>query len=230
MLIRKRLLALLTAVMLLCTMGVTAFAYDVPDMSKKGSIQITMQQGKKVVSGGTLTLYRVGAVSENDGNYNFVLTGDFQDCGASLDKIQSAELAKKLAQYAANKKLTGTTKEIGKDGTVSFTDLELGLYLLVQNKAATGYNKVESFLVTVPMQENGKYIYDVNASPKVEVKPTSTTPTTPSTQKPTTPTSATLPKTGQLNWPIPILVVSGLVLFSIGWMLRFGNKKDRYEK
>lgn len=230
MLIRKRLLALFTTVMVLCTMSVAAFAHDVPDISKKGSIQITMQQGKTVVSGGNLTLYRVGAVSENDGNYSFVLTGDFKDCGASLDKLQSNELANKLAQYAANKKLTGTTKEIGKDGTASFTDLELGLYLLVQNKAATGYNKVDSFLVTVPMLENGKYIYDVNASPKVEVKPNPTTPTTPSTQKPSTPSSSTLPKTGQLNWPVPILVVSGLVLFSIGWMLRFGNKKGNYEK
>ncbi|MDO5785627.1 MAG: pilin N-terminal domain-containing protein [Eubacteriales bacterium] len=224
--IRKRLVALLAAAVLLCTIGATAFAYDVPDMSKKGCIQITMKQGKTVVPGGNLTLYRVGSVYADNGNYSFQLTGNFKDCGESLKDVQSAALAKKLAQYAAKNKIAGTTKDIGKDGKITFDNLELGLYLMVQDKAANGYNKAEPFLVTVPMLENGKYVYDVNASPKVEVEKEPTKPTT-QTNKPT---SSTLPKTGQLDWPIPILVVSGLGLFSIGWMLRFGNKKGKYEK
>lgn len=217
MLIRKRLLALVTTAVLLCTMNIAAFAHDVPDTSRNGSIQITMRQGETAVSGGTLTIYRVGAVRAEDGNYRFELTGDFADCGESLKDIQSAALAKRLAQYASNKKLTGTTKDIGKDGKVSFTNLELGLYLLVQGTAADGYYKADPFLVTVPMLENGVYCYDVDASPKVEVEKKPTTPTTPN--KPTTrkPTTSTLPKTGQLWWPVSLLAVGGILLYTIGW-------------
>ena len=233
--IGKRLPALFLAVLLLCTVGVTAAAQNVPDLSWKGSITVTMRQGETAVSGGSLTLYRVGEVREEDGNYSFVLTGDFTGCGQSLTNIQSAQLAKNLAQYVADHDLIGTTSEIDSSGTVTFPQLTLGLYLLVQNKAASGYNKAEPFLVSVPMRENGAYVYDVNASPKVEVQKTSepgdSVPKNPSTS--TTSTSgksnSKLPQTGQLNWPVPVLAVSGMCLFAIGWMLRSGKKKGSHE-
>ena len=228
--IGKRLPALFLAVLLLCTVGVTAAAHNVPDLSRKGSITVTMHQGETVVSGGSLTLYR-----EEDGNYSFALTGDFTGCGQSLTNIQSAQLAKNLAQYVADHDLIGTTREINSSGTVTFPQLTLGLYLLVQNKAASGYNKAEPFLVSVPMRENGTYVYDVNASPKVEVEKASE-PDNPSPVKPSSPTSpqsvksqSKLPQTGQLNWPVPVLAVSGMCLFAIGWMLRSGKKKGSHE-
>lgn len=39
-----------------------------------------------------------------------------------------------------------------------------------------------------------------------------------------------LPQTGQMNWPIPVMTVSGLALFLLGWFLCFGRKRDSYEK
>lgn len=228
MLIRKRLIALFTAAALLVAMGVTAIAYEAPDLSKKGSISVTMKANNKVVPGGKLTLYRVGDAKEDDGNLSFQLTEDFEGSKASLQDVTSASLAKTLAEYASKQKLAGKTVEIDKNGTVKFDDLRVGLYLLVQNTAASGYNKVNPFLVTIPMTQNGKYVYDVDARPKVDVtKPKPDTPNT-STSNPPTKTPG-LPKTGQLNWPIPIMVIAGLCLFSIGWILRFGNR-GKYEK
>lgn len=233
--IGKRLPALFLAVLLLCAVSTTAFAQNVPDLSQKGSITVTMRQGKTAVPGGSLTLYRVGEVREEDGNYSYALTGDFTGCGQSLTNIQSAQLAKKLAQYVADHTLIGTTGEIDNSGTVTFPRLIPGLYLLVQNKAASGYNKAEPFLVSVPMQENGAYVYDVNASPKVEVKKASE-PGNPGSKNPSTPATSTsgksqskLPQTGQLNWPVPVLAVLGMGLFAVGWMLRSGKKKGSYE-
>lgn len=224
--LQKRLFSLLLAVTLLLAVSAAAYAHEAPDLSRPGSIQITMHQGETVVGGGTLTLYRVGAVREDDGNYSFVLTGDFTGCGEALTEVQSAGLAKKLAQYARNHSLTGTTKTIGTDGKASFPELEPGLYLLVQNKAAGGYQAAEPFLVSVPLLEDGRYLYDVDASPKVELVKEPATPTT----NPPKPTEPSLPQTGQLNWPVPVLVVSGLGLFSAGWALRSGKKKDSDEK
>lgn len=220
--LHKRVITLLVVVALLCSFSATVFAHDVPDMTKAGMIKLTMQTANgTTVSGGTLTLYRVGEVYENDGNYSFKLTGSFVNCGLSLEDIQSDKLAADFAAYVAKQSISGTTQTIAQDGTVTFANLELGLYLLVQNTAASGYNKAEPFLVSVPMNEAGTYVYEVNATPKVEVEkaPTPTTPT------PTKPNKPSLPQTGQLNWPIPILVVSGLALFCLGWALRFRKKR-----
>ena len=36
-----------------------------------------------------------------------------------------------------------------------------------------------------------------------------------------------LVQTGQLNWPVPVCVILGLIFFSIGWaMLNFGKKEN----
>lgn len=218
---------LFLTLLLLCSMSMTAYAHEVPDTSRGGSITITMTYENKAVPGGTLTLYRVGTVAEDDGNYSFALTGEFTGSHADLTDPSSPDLAKSLAQYVSNQKLAGMTEIIGNDGKVSFSDLELGLYLLVQTDAASGYHSADPFLVSVPMYEDGTYLYDVDGTPKVELEKRPT-PTTPSS--PTTPSIPTLPQTGQLNWPIPILAILGLMMFSVGWILRFGRKRDNYEK
>lgn len=245
----KSFISFMLAVIFTCAMNVTAFAHDVPDMNREGTIEITMHRGDTAVGGGTLTLYRVGAVREEDGNYSFQLTDDFAGSDESLEDLQSVALAKKLAQYAKDYTIQGVTKEIGQNGQIVFDNLKLGLYLLVQENAAEGYFAAEPFLVSVPMMEDGQYIYKVNASPKVELeKETETeketeseeeteteketengTETVPSTETPDEP-SEELEDTGQLNWPVPVLTMTGLVLFAAGWVLRFGQRKKTDEK
>ena len=56
--------------------------------------------------------------------------------------------------------------------------------------------------------------------------PTPTPPTpTPSTPMPPTPPSTLIQTGGRFNWAIPVLVVSGLALFAVGWTLVFGKRK-----
>lgn len=38
----------------------------------------------------------------------------------------------------------------------------------------------------------------------------------------------TLPQTGQLNWPVPVLTVAGLLLILVGWYLRSGRQEKAY--
>lgn len=220
---KKYVTALFIVAVLLCTLNVTAFAHDVPDLTKEGAISITMKYQGKAVSGGMLTLYRVGDVHEEDGNYDFILNSDFAGSGVALSALSSAELPDTLAQYAEKQKLPGITQDIGSDGKVSFQNVSPGLYLIVQNKAAEGYNKAESFLVSLPYMENGSYVYNVDASPKVELEKEPAKPVTPSKPDPS------LPQTGQLNWPIPVLIIAGLLLFSVGWALRFRKRSTGYE-
>lgn len=199
---------------------ITVCAHEVPDITRKGSICITMQLEGKAVPGGTLTLYKAGVIDENDGNYSFVPSEPFRDYGASFGDEYSDRLAVSLTEYVREHRLSGTERNIGSDGIVLFTALDPGLYLLIQDVAAEGFQTAAPFLVSVPMTENGSYIYDVEADPKVELTKAPAEP-----EEPVTPVGPKLPQTGQLNWPIPLLVVLGLCLLSVGWLLCFGKRK-----
>ncbi len=48
----------------------------------------------------------------------------------------------------------------------------------------------------------------------------------PETTNPPAPTDPKLPQTGQLNWPVPVLVVLGLLLLAAGWVTRFGKRQN----
>lgn len=187
--------------MLICMMTLPVQAHDVPDLTKQGSITVTMRYDGRVIAGGELTLYRVGDIREQDGNYSFTLSQEFADSGISLGNLQSAETAEKLAEFAAEKKVAGTTRTIGSDGTVCYSDLKLGLYLLVQKKAAAGFAPVQPFLVTLPMLVGESYHYQVDAGPKVSPVPE---------VKPDNPEQ---PKTGQSGMPIWTFSLSAIGLF-----------------
>lgn len=218
----SRLAAGLLTVLLLAAVVLPAGAAEWIDLDAAGSITVTMKNKTKnqPVAGGELTLYQVAAVTEEDGSLSYTYTNGFETCGIDLGNLEDSALAGKL-QAKLTDSTVKTTKQIGTDGTVTFTDLPLGLYLLVQNKAAAGYNAISSFLVSVPIQEDGAYVYDVDATPKVELyKETPTTPNTPSS-----PSTPKLPQTGQLDWPIPVLSFLGVLLFAIGWSMRKKSTK-----
>lgn len=210
-------IALLMA--LLCCLCSTAFAHDVPDLNCTGRIDIAMRFDGEAVPGGKLTIYRVGEIHEDDGSYSFVPTGDFANCGYSFDNPESAALARSLAGLAENAK--GAVKTIGKDGAVTFDNLAPGLYLIIQSAAAEGFNPAAPFLVGIPMMEDGAYVYEIDASPKAELERAPATPT------PTPVPDEKLPQTGQMNWPVPVLAALGVILFSLGWVIRFRNRHEK---
>ncbi len=214
--LKFRYLAVLLAAALLCT---AAFALEVPELSRTGSIRVVMRQGQTVVSGGTLALYRVGDIEAEDGDYRFRLTAAFAESQVPLEEPASAHTAQKLAAFAQSSRLTGQEKAVAADGSVTFSPLQPGLYLLVQPTAAEGYDPAAPFLVSVPLQQDGAYCYEVDASPKVEVKkaPASTPPQGPN-----------LPQTGQLNWPVPVLGGLGLILLAVGGLQR--ARRGKYEQ
>lgn len=217
----KHFFGLVLAISLLCLASVAPCAHEAPDMSGAGSIFVDMVYDGEAVPGGVLALYRVGEVTEDDENYSFALSGDFAGSGISLEGITSSELAETLAEYVSDNSLSGTAVEIGDDGVAAVGGLPLGLYLIVQTEAAAGYEAVEPFLVSIPVDEDGIYVYDVVATPKMSVL----AETKSTLVSPVAPAGGTLPQTGQLNWPAPVMAALGILLFSIGWMLRFGKKE-----
>ena len=202
--------------LLALTLSFTGGAVETADLGRSGSITLTLVAGdtKKPVSGGSFTLYPVALLGLEDGNETLTFTEPFARCGLREDQLLDKLPAQALADYAAKQKLTGTRVELDADGTATFSNLTLGLYLVVQDTASKGYDTVKPFLVSVPQRADGKLIYDVNASPKVSAA--SPTPSTP----PNKPGSPRLPQTGQLWWPVPVLAVLGLAFVAAGWKRR----------
>lgn len=146
-----------------------------PDYSRKGSVtlDILLSDGTKV-PGGYLTAYLVAAAREVEGNNDFYYVKPFgsEDEKVDADVINHAEpgapeLAAELAKKA--KDAEGVRVAVDENGKVVFSDLALGLYLIVQDTPAEGFEPIRSFLVTVPMRDGDDLIYDVVANPKVSV-------------------------------------------------------------
>lgn len=215
---RKRILPLVAALLLLC-LSVTAAAHDVPDLNKTGSVTITMRRGDTVISGGTLSLIPVGEIAEDDGNYFFAPLEPYAELADDFDDLSDPLLAARIADIATYQR--GITLAVDQDGKVIFGNVDPGLYLVMQKKAADGWNCISPFLISVPNMQDGVYVYDVDASPKIELKPTERPPETP----PNTPPEPPLPQTGQLNWPIPLMAAAGLCLLLLGSVLRRSAKR-----
>lgn len=216
----KKIALLALAVLLCCSAMAAEFSMD-----KTGSITLTIQtaQGEKVENA-VIELYRAGDPEIVNSALTFELTEEFAATGVSLNDLNAAGLADALAAAAKNPVATATT---GADGVVKFDNLSVGLYLVKQNGFAAEmyFSEIAPFIVSMPMTnaEGTGWDYDIVAGPKVNVLPKPTaTPAPTTTAKP----DSSLPQTGMLRWPIPVLGVCGLVMFSLGWALCFMKKNN----
>ena len=214
----KQIFCLLLTVLVLFTVVPAAFAYD---GNRDCSIEVVVKYNGTAIDGGKLKAVRVGYV--DDTNWVFRKVTDHKEIAG----IGTHGAVNTMVTYfnAHKDVLKPVTVEIT-DGVALFEDLAVGLYLIFQEDAASGYNNLAPFLVTLPYTtEDGTYVYDVTVHSKTELcrhqpkKPTTTTTTT----------GTKLPQTGQLTWPIPWLASSGMVLFILGWWLCFGRRNDMYE-
>ena len=159
---RKHVISGLLALLFLLALPLSAAAHAVPDESRNGncSITVSMTYKGKAVRGGTLALYKVGDVAEDDGNYSFVPVEEIQADIPEFGDIESPDLAGRLAELKG--KLTPVTSDpvtVDRDGNATFSDLTFGLYLVVQKTAAPGYGKTAPFLVSVPYLYRDEYQY-----------------------------------------------------------------------
>ena len=217
----KRVLTFLIALAIIFVIPLTAYGHDVPQDRSDCSIEVIVRYDGKDINGGTLTAIKVGYVDEDDGNYFFSqeITGEL------LAEIDTAEAVEALKDFYNENKETYTfftqTQSV-KDGKAVFTDLPTGLYLVIQERAAYGYSRLSSFLVSVPYMQDGEYQYHVSAASKPGLE-TEVSSTPSYSNEPPPP-----PQTGQLNWPVPLMTVSGLAIFIVGWVLYNGKKRDQY--
>lgn len=220
---KRSLLTLLLTAVLALSMITAVSAHEVPDLSKSGTITFQVTWEGEPLEDGEFRMYRVGNIAEDDGNYLFALVPALADSGVNLENIDDPALAQQLADLAADAGLESLTATV-EDGQAYFADVAPSLYVVVQTEACTGFAKMAPFLISMPRYEDGTYVTEVVAKPKVSME---TEPTDP--PESTTPPPPELPQTGQLNWPVPLLASAGLAFFALGWALCFGRKREHDE-
>ena len=205
----------------------SATSSELPDLNRKGSLSIRFtSNGEPISNGNKVGIYKVADVIE-DGDYKFVLKDEFASIG-ELPKDLDAEnetLSVKMDKIARDNGLTlyKPSQELNANGEVKFTDLEVGLYLVVHTKKTeiTLPDKkrviytINPFLVSIPQNENGILIYDVSTNPKVA----------PAKEMiPPPPTPPDVPQTGQLWWPVIALGTAGMVFIMVGLIRKAKTK------
>lgn len=229
---KKRVVSMILTLLLVTGLSLSVCALEVPDYDRRGSIAVSMNYQGNPVSGGTLILYRVADVVNSAADFAFAYTSDFAESAILVENLNNANLPEELCGIVNSKALSGIARTVNEEGKTTFSDLEIGLYLIVQENAAPGFERINPFLVSVPYRHNGGYVYDVDTAPKnlpgPETAPTDP-PTTTEPSEPAEPDEPKLPQTGQTNWPIPVMAVLGILLIIGGYCLRVSEKRKYYE-
>lgn len=168
---RRKLVCLIFTFLLLMTVCISALAAT-------GTVRIDI--GGK----GEITLYSVGK-AEGDG---YRLSESYGGGFVTFDDILSPDLAAWLAQRGKN----GISQET-EQGSAAFTGVEEGLYLVVQTGEREGYYAFNPFLISMPWDGN---MWEIDASPKMEQRPTET------------------PQTGEDSGLVP--AIGAMILSAIG--------------
>ena len=135
----QKTLGLLLCLLLLLALLPSAYATNSSYPQGEGKLTVRFlhtydgDSTKRMIPGVKASIYKVADLDENA---KFTLTSDFSASGAELNMEQSQEnwatLAANLEDYVDQKQLKPVSKKTGgDDGTVRFTGLQPGMYLLV---------------------------------------------------------------------------------------------------
>lgn len=141
---------------------------NIVDFDKKGSISITLSEVTEdmKVSGADITIYKVAGAYSKDSNLAFNYHESLKDYETDLkDGNITDEILDVITENDVSN-FSGTTNELG---IVTFTNLDLGLYLVIQTNQVEGYSKIEPFLVFIPEVIDNKWVYDIEAEPKIDI-------------------------------------------------------------
>ena len=179
----RKLILLLYMAALLLSLAPMAMATD-----GRGSIRVKLDTGDLPVINGAVTLYQVGIKVEE----GYRITEAFGGGIVHKADADSEKLALWLAESAEEQ---GMPKLLDADGNAIFSELEQGLYMLVQTERVDGFYPIYPILITVPLEDNW--------NPAIYREPV--------------PVVTELPKTGQSL--IPYLGLLGMFLSSAGLLL-----------
>ena len=169
---------------------------------------------KENISNLSVDIYQIGVQNEVG---DFEYSAGFEESNLDIDTFTSENISK-IEDYAMENAKPFKTKNTNMDGSFILSNLQKGVYLFVQRSNLDTYN-MQTMLLQIPEvdeEENENYI--INVKPKI---------TETEDFSDSLPGEGLLPGTGVLNWPVPILVIMALILFSVGWLKLYTSSKKK---
>lgn len=168
-----------------------------------------------------INVYQIAIVQ----NGNFSFTNAFKNAEIDISDFTQANFDK-IRDYAIANATPICTKTTDSEGKFVLSNTSLGIYLFVQSGSKDRV-EMQTIMVNLPEAfDNNPINYNVIAKPKIVNVPQNNI-----NQGPGDSTASVignnLPYTGMLNWPIPVLVITAIVLFCIGWLKSFTNSKKK---
>lgn len=142
----------------------------------------------------------------------------FENCTINTNNL-SQDNIDNLKIYAKSNAQPVVVKTTDSNGKFNLTNLDLGIYLLVQESNNEDIT-MQTMLITIPELtiENGLK-YEVIAKPKIV-----------NTEKPIIKEEikdTVLPYTGTLDWLVPVLAITGIIVFAIAWLKVYSTSKKK---
>lgn len=166
--IMKRIKCIILMFVMLFMSSVSVYAENnIVDFSRKGTIDITLSEEEDIkVSGAEITIYKVADAGVNNSNLEFVYDDDLSTCKEDLDK---GNITNEVVNCVTSSDLVSYSGVTDEEGRVHFDNLDLGLYLVSQTNQVEGYSKVSPFTVMIPQVQDNSWIYEIEATPKVDI-------------------------------------------------------------
>lgn len=180
---------------------------------KTGSIAIQLTDGKAGSNKNGIRFSCVKVANVVAGEY--VLDTRYQQSGVDLNGVDSAAalktVAEKLSGYRTGEEKTAITDQ---NGAVSFSNLEVGVYL-IQGEDNPTFDVIEPALIAIPTwsDEEKEMLYEVTMEPK-------------HTPRPDQP-NHTAPQTGLQDRTLYYLAGAGGCIAVAGVLLLIGRKRKR---
>ena len=167
---KKRLINYIAILLVFLLLGITNVNANsnIIDISKKGSLNISLSTNdSKDIKGAEITIYKVGDVVVENSNLIFKNVPEINSCKIDFTKVEN--ITTSMVECVQNTSVEKETDMTDSEGKVSFTNLDLGLYLVVQTNEVKGYSKIDSYLTMIPEEIDNKWIYDITSTPKTEI-------------------------------------------------------------
>jgi hypothetical protein len=149
-----------------------SFGTSAVSLEERGSITLTAvdKDTKNPVDGARFRLYKIALAYMNDNEISYIYTDEFKNCGMDMGNFSDAYLPIHLMVHATVNAIAFEEKTSDSSGKVTFDNLQCGAYLIVPYEIKEGYLNPSPFIVTVPMMDEAqnKWIYNIDASPKIE--------------------------------------------------------------
>lgn len=220
--LRKMLCCLLCCIAILCLTATSVFAAGwFNGEVQNGSISFSFNTDTITVTGGSVDLRMVARW--NDETKTLEWCEGWENSGQPVDAeklFKDKNAAARLFVYAEVHELPAQKIHVGADGTAKAEDLPMGIYLVSQMEPFDGCMTMLPALISIPVEVDGEWIFDVDALPKLE--PLVIESTVPSTTEP----DNDIPPTGQTNWPIPLMILGGCFLILLGVCVRRGKRHE----